>query len=252
MGFYVRTHINGESDLRRKGFFYASIVAALAVVSLLGAQVARCQDSEVDHLVQILALGPDSSVADVGAGSGEISVAVASKVPRGVAYATEINPQLIDKIRNNARTAGARNIIVVTGRADDTQLPANCCDGIFLREVYHHLTDPAGMDRSLYRAVRPGGRLAIIDFEPTPGTRPPVGVPANRGGHGAPQQIVAQELTAAGFELVKTMDWPISSKVKHYCMLFQKPSRHVGHEMAPSPSPTGQKSSGLDSAIRHE
>jgi SAM-dependent methyltransferase len=149
-------------------------------------------------------------------------------VPRGIVYSTEVDPQLIDKIRNRVRKARASNVIVITGRADDTQLPADCCDGIFLRKVYHHLTNPAAMDRSLYRSVRPDGRLAIIDFEPLPGTRPPAGVPANRSGHGVPKRIVEQELTAVGFELLKTIDWPISSTVKHYCMLFRKPSADVG------------------------
>jgi SAM-dependent methyltransferase len=132
---------------------------------------------------------------------------------------------------NVCRTLGYQ---AETGRADDTQLPADCCDGIFLREVYHHLTNPAAMDRSLYRSVRPDGRLAIIDFEPLPGTRPPAGVPANRRGHGAPKRTVEQELTAAGFELLKTIDWPISSTVKHYCILFRKRSGDVGADISQS------------------
>ena len=113
----------------------------------------------------------------------------------------------------------------VTGRENDTELSPDCCDGIFLRQVYHHLTDPFAMDRSLYRASRPGGRLAIIDFEPNqlPGQPAPPGVPANRGGHGVPKKIVAKELTEAGFVLVKTVDWPISRVIRHYCMLFIKP-----------------------------
>jgi ubiquinone/menaquinone biosynthesis C-methylase UbiE len=201
---------------------------------LLATRIAVAADSEVDHIVQILGLKSDSRVAHVGAGSGEKSVAIASRVPRGIVYSTEVDPQLIDKIRNNVRKAQASNVIVITGRADDTQLPTDCCDGIFLREVYHHLTNSAAMDRSLYRSVRPDGRLAIIDFEPLPGTRPPAGVPANRSGHGAPKRIVEQELTAAGFELLKTIDWPTSSTVKHYCMLFRKRSGDVGADISQS------------------
>ena len=215
--------IHGELDLRRRQSVYSLALAVLMTVVLLATRIAIAADSEVDHTVQILGLKPDSRVADVGAGSGEISVALASRVPRGIVYSTEVDPQLIDKIRNRVRKARASNVIVITGRADDTQLPIDCCDGIFLRKVYHHLTNPAAMDRSLYRSVRPDGRLAIIDFEPLPGTRPPAGVPANRSGHGVPKRIVEQELTAVGFELLKTIDWPMSSTVKHYCMLFRKP-----------------------------
>jgi len=121
---------------------------------------------------------------------------------------------------------GAQNIIPVAGKEHDTELPPGCCDAIFLREVYHHLTDPLGMDRSLYRAMRPGARLAIIDFEPNqlPGQAAPPGVPANRGGHGVPKRIVAEELIRTGFVLIKTLEWPISGVIRHYCILFIKPS----------------------------
>ena len=103
-------------------------------------------------------------------------------------------------------------------------MPANCCDAVFLREVYHHLGEPIAMDRALYRAVRPGGRLAIIDFEPTPLAGPrPSAVPANRGGHGVPKHLVIDELTAAGFKLTKTVNWPVSRDIEHFCMVFAKP-----------------------------
>ena len=207
----------------RKNLHWFGAVAAI----LLFAAVATAADSEIDHLAALLDLKPGSSVADVGAGSGEISIAIAGRVlPGGKVYSTEIKPKLLDKIRAGAHKAGTKNVIVVAGTKDNTGLPANCCDAIFLREVYHHLTDPIAFDRSLYRSMRPGGRLAIIDFEPTPKTGPaPPGVPSNRGGHGAPKRIVLGELSSTGFELVKTMDWPISATIAHYCMLFIKPVR---------------------------
>ncbi len=199
--------------------------AVLLSAILLFSAAGHSAESEVDHLAQILELKRGSSVADVGAGSGELSIAIAKRVgPDGIVYSSEINPKLLDKIRGVAQKAAAQNVIPIAGREHDTELPANCCDAIFLREVYHHLTDPIGMDRSLYRAMRPGARLAIIDFEPIPGQPAPPGVPVNRGGHGVPKRVVAEELTRAGFKLVKTIDWPISAVLEHYCMLFRKPS----------------------------
>ena len=183
-------------------------------------------ERETDHLARILELTPGSTVADVGAGSGELSIAIVKYVgTHGIVYSTEINPKLLDRIRSRAQRAGARNLIPILGKEQDTELPDKCCDAIFLREVYHHLTDPLGIDRSLYRAMRPGARLAIIDFDPSqrPGEPVPPGVPANRGGHGVPERIVAEELLRTGFEPVRTMDWPISAVVRHYCMLFRKP-----------------------------
>ena len=197
----------------------------LAVALVLSSAFARGAENELDHLAQVLDLRPGSSVADVGAGSGELSIAIVRYVgPQGVVYSTEIDPKLLDRIRGEAQKAGARNLISILGKEHDTELPDNCCDAIFLREVYHHLTDP-GIDRSLYKAMRPGGRLAIIDFEPTelPEQPVPPGVPANRGGHGVPMRLVAEELLRTGFEPLKTMNWPISSTVRHYCMLFRKP-----------------------------
>ena len=188
---------------------------------------APAAEAEIDHLAQILQLRPGSSVADVGAGSGEVSIAIAKFVaPTGKVYATEIDPKLLDKIRRAAQTAKARNVVVVVAHEHDTGLPSNSCDAIFLREVYHHLTDPLGIDRSLYQTMRPGGRLAIIDFDPSqrPGEAIPPGVPANRGGHGVPMRIVGDELTRSGFEQVETVEWPISATIEHYCMLFRKPS----------------------------
>jgi ubiquinone/menaquinone biosynthesis C-methylase UbiE len=204
-----------------------SVAILVATVAVLCSAVAHASESEIDHLVQILHVKPGSIVADVGAGSGEISIAMARRVgPQGRVYSTEINPKLLDKIRSLAQKENASNVIAIAGREDNTELPPDCCDAIFLRQVYHHLTDPLGMDRSLFQAMRPGGRLAIIDFEPNqlPGQPAPSGVPRNRGGHGVPKRIVAEELTRTGFMLVNTIQWTISPDIQRYCSVFLKPS----------------------------
>ena len=101
-----------------------------------------------------------------------------------------------------------------------TNLPAGCCDAIFLRRVYHHLVKPVEFDRDLVRALKPGGRLAIIDFAARAGLEPVEGVPSNRGGHGIPEKVVIEELTAAGLHVEKTDEnWPEGS----YCVLGVKP-----------------------------
>ncbi len=88
-----------------------------------------------------------------------------------------------------------------------------------MRRVYHHLTKPAEFDNALLRSLKPGGRLAIIDFPPRSGLEPVEGVPANRGGHGIPQKVLIDELTSAGLLLAKTVnDWPEGD----YCVLFVK------------------------------
>jgi predicted methyltransferase len=85
--------------------------------------------------------------------------------------------------------------------------------------VYHHLTKPVEFDANLVRSLKPGGRLAIIDFAPRAGRDPVEGVPSNRGGHGILQKIVIEELSAAGLQVGKIVnDWPENS----YCVLFVK------------------------------
>ena len=91
------------------------------------------------------------------------------------------------------------NVVVLEGAESSTNLPSECCDAIFLRDVYHHLTRPHDFDVSLLAALKPGGRLAIIDFPPEQGSSLPAGVPDDRGGHGIPTSIVVAEVTRAGF-----------------------------------------------------
>ena len=107
--------------------------------------------------------------------------------------------------------------------ATDTGLPPGCCDAVFLRTVYHHLTQPEPIVADLFAAVRPGGRLAIIDFSPRRWLSllsHVDGVPDDRGGHGVPSEVVVQELTAAGFTLERQIgDWGRNT----YCLVFTRP-----------------------------
>src|SRR5205807_1082756 len=98
------------------------------------------------------------------------------------------------------------NVIVVESKEAETNLPAGCCDAIFLRRVYHHLTKPAEFDASLARSLKAGGRLAIIDFAPRAGLEPVEGVPSNRAGHGIPEKMVIEELSAAGLKVEKIVE----------------------------------------------
>lgn len=185
---------------------------------------ARRVAREADRLATELSLGPSSRVADVGAGNGAYSVELASRiVTRGHVFATEIEENALQSIRDAAADAGLKNLTVLQSSETSANLPPGCCDAAFLRGVYHHLTKPAETNASLFRAIRPGGRLAIIDFEPSwfLSTFFPVrDVPSNRGGHGVRPDIVIQEVTQAGFRsLTRIDDWPRGQ----YCLIFQRP-----------------------------
>jgi SAM-dependent methyltransferase len=87
-------------------------------------------------------------------------------------YATEIETPELAALRKALENGGSANIIVVEGTPRETNLPLQCCDVILLRRVYHHLTHPQDMANSLVAALKPGGRLAIVDSRPPPSSGP--------------------------------------------------------------------------------
>ena len=179
---------------------------------------------EARAIANVLGVTPASRVADVGAGEGRFTVALArDHVPEGYVFSTEVDIQQLRGIGLRTSDAGLDNVTILEGRADATGLPPACCDGIFVRRVYHHLTDPDSVVADLFRASRPGGRVAIIDFVSDgllPWIAPVTGVPANRGGHGVPADVVTTEMTAAGFVLVARHDEWVGGG---FCLVFQKP-----------------------------
>ncbi|HKE10567.1 MAG TPA: class I SAM-dependent methyltransferase [Myxococcota bacterium] len=201
-------------------------VAALAVSAL--ACFGGPSPVELARLETTLGLRSGVAVADVGAGDGDYTLWAARIVrPGGEVYSTEIDAERLKRLEARVREAGLDDVTFVEAGITDTGLPEKCCDAIFLRDVYHHLTDPAAIDASLLRALRPGGLLAVIDFPPSLWLSPwtPKGIPKNRGGHGVSPEIVVQELTAGGFELVSVShDWPSGWLIAHYCALFRRPS----------------------------
>ncbi len=193
------------------------LCAALAMASFR-----RANADSVDEMKRLAALmdwKPGTVVADIGAGDGRFAFAAAEIVgPSGKVFATEIDAEKLAKLRSEVAKRHLTNVVVLESKEADTNLPSECCDAIFLRRVYHHLTKPAEFDAALLRSLKPGGRLAIIEFPPRAGLDPVERVPANRGGHGIPQKVAIQELTAAGFRVTQTVnDWPNDD----YMLLFQ-------------------------------
>jgi len=200
-------------------------------LALCAFAVAPCRgqdtwQAEAKLLAGLLNWHDGAVVAEIGAGNGKLTVLAAQRVgPTGKVYTTELDLDKLAHLRELA--AKDRNITAVKAAEADTNLPAACCDSIFMRLVYHHLTKPADIDASLFRSVKPGGRLAVIDEDPLEGSSVPEGVPKNRSGHGIPQKILVSELTAAGFEVESIRnDWP-SRDASHliYCVVFRKTNR---------------------------
>jgi len=158
---------------------------------------------EVPRLVALLALKPGMTVADVGAGFGAWTVTFGKWTgASGRVFATDLGEKQLAFLREYTKKEGLTNVTIVAGAERSTNLPANCCDAILIRDAYHHLTQPQDILKSMATALKPGGRLAVIDFPPRPNTEVPAGVPANRRGHGVPTEVVIEEAKAAGFAML--------------------------------------------------
>jgi ubiquinone/menaquinone biosynthesis C-methylase UbiE len=179
---------------------------------------------EVPQLVDVLGLKPGMTVADVGAGFGAMTVVLGKWIGSGHVFATDIGQRQLQVIREYVAKEGLTNVTVLEGAAAATNLPPGCCDAIFMRDVYHHVTAIDAFNKSVLASLKPNGRLAILDFPPEPGSKLPAGVPANRGGHGIPSSVVVEELRAAGFTYLRTIDkWPEGQKNDLFLTLFVKP-----------------------------
>ncbi|HEX7012720.1 MAG TPA: methyltransferase domain-containing protein [Steroidobacteraceae bacterium] len=177
---------------------------------------------EIERLAEWLRIEPGSRVADLGAGDGTYAVALARLVgPSGHVYATEIDSDNLAEIRRAATEAGLTNVPVIEAAVSRTNLPDACCDVLYSRLVYHHLTDPDAINADMLRALRPGGRLLVIDFEPGGALDIfPSGTEERHGGHGTPKETVTKEVTAAGFELLRG---PETWRGRTYAVLFRRP-----------------------------
>jgi predicted methyltransferase len=196
-------------------------VSLLAFTAVALVRRDAVDEKEVSRLVEELDVDPGEVVADVGAGDGRYSVALAERVGEGGrVYATEVDPADLKKIEDRVRQENVGNVEIVRGTQASTELPDACCSAILLRRVYHHFQDPRAMQASLRRALQDGGLLLVIDFAPKPWSRPE-GVPASRRGHGIDEKLLVSEMEAAGFELVKDEPWQNGD----YALLFRAAPR---------------------------
>jgi predicted methyltransferase len=170
------------------------------------AQERKSAEQDAPKLVEVLELEPGMTVGDIGTGGGAMAIVLGHWIGAGRVYATDITEYALRETRAYVKKEGLTNVTVIEGAAAATNLPDACCDALFLRNVYHHVTEIAAFNKSLYASLKPGGRLAIIDFEARPGSPIPEGVPANRGGHGIPPSVVIEEMKSAGLTYVRTID----------------------------------------------
>jgi cyclopropane fatty-acyl-phospholipid synthase-like methyltransferase len=125
---------------------------------------ARDRWQQPQLVLEALELGPGMVIADIGAGTGYFSVRLARAVPDGQVIATDIEPDMIRYLTERAAREQLPNLRAVRTPPGDPQLAAGTVDRILVVDVWHHIDDRAGYARALAGALRPGGKIAIVDF----------------------------------------------------------------------------------------
>jgi len=195
----------------------------LALLLVLVASTAYAQNNADDTktLIEVLQLQPGQVVAEVGAGGGELTLAIGKHLgPEGRFFTSELGAERLAKLRGVVDKSGLSHMQVVEGQETHANLADGCCDAIFMRNVYHHFSDPATMNASFVRALKPGARLAVIDFPPRNDAA--TAAPGKRGdtaAHGVSAETVANELKAAGLTIVSTEERPN----RWFLVVAQKP-----------------------------
>jgi ubiquinone/menaquinone biosynthesis C-methylase UbiE len=168
-------------------------------------------------IVAVLALRPGEDVADVGAGTGLFLEPLAHAVGNeGRVYALDIAPPFVEHLGRRAREAGLPQVEARLCTERSVDLPDAAVDLAFVCDTYHHFEHPRDSLASLHRALRPGGRLVVVDFERLPGVSRDWVLDHVRAG----KDVVRAEIEAAGFRFV---DEPvIPGLAENYVMRFRR------------------------------
>jgi ubiquinone/menaquinone biosynthesis C-methylase UbiE len=156
-------------------------------------------------IARAVGLKPGETVADVGAGTGLFTRLFAEQVgPKGTVYAEDIGPKFIEYIDKQAKKQGQEKIIkTVLGTPESAKLPAGSADLVFICDTYHHFEHPEKMLASVHRALRPEGRLVIVDFDLRKDSSNFIKKRAR-----APKEVYFREIEAAGFRPIETKKSP--------------------------------------------
>jgi len=162
-----------------------------------------------EEIIDALHLDRAASVGDVGAGTGYFSVKIAKRIPDGKVFAADVEPDMVRYLGERAQREQAANLLPVQSSADAANLPEPV-DLILVVDTYHHIGHRTQYFAKLKSSLRPGARLAIIDFKADSPNGPPVQ-------HRISPEKVTEELAAAGFTLVESHDF----LPRQYFLVFQ-------------------------------
>lgn len=160
----------------------------------------RLPNERPDLLVDSLNLGPGDVVADIGAGTGYFTFRMAPKVDDGRVFAVDIQPEMLEIMQGRIDDRSIENVTLVQGTERDTRLPADSVDVALMVDAYHEFAYPREMMQSIRDALKPGGRVVLIEYrkeDPSVPIKPL---------HKMSEAQVKREMAAVGLEWVKTLD----------------------------------------------
>ena len=160
----------------------------------------REREERTDLLVKNLDLKPNEIVADIGAGSGYFTFRMAKLVPEGKAYAVDISKEMLTIVKGRIGKFKTENVIPVLSTITDVKLPENSVDCVLIVDAYHEFSHPREMALSILKALKPGGRLVLIEYR----LEDPK-VPIKRL-HKMTQAQSKKEMKSIGFDWKETRD----------------------------------------------
>ncbi len=174
----------------------------------------REAEEQPEAMLEALKIKPGSTVADVGAGAGYTSLRLARRVgANGTVLATDVQPQMLAMLRDNAKVAGVKNIKPVRATQTNVNLPDAAVDLALMVDVYHEASNPEALLVGIKKALKPGGRLVLVEFR---GEDPDVPIKPE---HKMTLAQVRKELEPQGFRFVESLEflpW-------QHIIVFEKP-----------------------------
>lgn len=175
----------------------------------------REREERTDLLIERLPLDTDDIVADIGAGTGYFTFPIARRVPDGKVLAVDIQPEMLDMIERRTREVGVDNVTTVLGKEKDPRLAPGSVDLILIVDAYHEFEYPLEMGQAMVAALKPGGRLILVEYR---GEDP--SVPIKRL-HKMTEKQAKKEMVVLGLEWVRTG----SFLPQQHFLVFEKTAR---------------------------
>ncbi len=160
----------------------------------------RIREELPERVVAAMALAPDAAVADIGAGTGYFAFRLAEQVPEGRVYAVDIQPEMLAIMRGRIDERRVDNVALVLGTEDDPNLPPASIDAALMVDAYHEFAHPREMMEAIVTALRPGGRVYLVEYRGED-SRVPI-----KPLHKMTEAQAVREMAAVGLAHVETKD----------------------------------------------